>query len=177
MQILRLEARLLMTYIAPTNPNSLITRHPRPCLPAVAERRREPGSPKGTTRLCYFAILTLIETFWASAAYPSTYFLLHAQKKVPKKRAATAKRQPPRKPAPHSTCPPGMLSRFRARSVPRHARTPRKIMLDGKIHGWAWPSPSRPATCRAARPLRCRCIPARPAFIGGASRTYSPYYL
>ena len=39
-------------------------------------------------------MLMAIETFTASAALPSMYFLLLPQKKVPKKRGATSKRLP-----------------------------------------------------------------------------------
>jgi hypothetical protein len=83
-----------------------------------------------------------VEAFTTRAAFPSMYFLLLAQKKVPKKKAATAKR-------PHA----------------RHARTPRKIMFQGKIHGWAWPSPSRPAPHLPC----CVCCRARPPLQAGPS--------
>jgi hypothetical protein len=64
-----------------------------------------------------------VEAFTTRAAFPSMYFLLLAQKKVPKKKAATAKR-------PHA----------------RHARTPRKIMFQGIISlmGLAVAVPARP---------------------------------
>jgi hypothetical protein len=106
------------------------SRNPRPCLPAVAERRREPGSQISDTRLRYFAILCLLETPWASEAFLSMYFLLLVQKKVPKKKTATAKR-------PYA----------------RHARTPRKIMFQGIISwmGLAVAVPARhPQGCSAA---------------------------
>jgi hypothetical protein len=154
MQILRPRSRATNDIHSSCHSKLQKARNPRPCLPAVAERRREPWSPISNTRLCYFTILRLIETFWASAAYPSTYFLLHAQKKVPKKRAATAKR-------PHA----------------RHARTPRKIMLQGIISsmGLAIAVPARPPQGRSAAALPLH--PCPPVFMGGASRTYSPNYL
>jgi hypothetical protein len=78
--------------------------------------------------------------------------------------------------------PNGRGGSGKAASRPARAHA-QKDYASRKNHRWAWPSPSRPATRRAARPpsrsisLRDRCIPARPAFIGGASCTYTLYWL
>ena len=101
-----------------------------------------PGKPLGDCAkeavFCVnkYSMLMAIETFSASAAFLSLYFLLHAQKKVPKKRAATAKR-------PHS----------------RHARQPISSILNEKtVGGLAVASSHLP---QPARPPLCRCINSR----------------
>ena len=81
-----------------------------------------------------------IETFAASAAFFSLYFLLHAQKKVPKKRAATAKR-------PHS----------------RHARKPKSPMLaEITFRGLGRRQHPPPTSRSSAVPKHCASGPLHP---------------
>ena len=84
--------------------------------------------------LIKYSILITLETFTAPAAFLSLYFLLHAQKKVPKKRAATV----PKRNAsgrPHS----------------RHARKPKSPMLaEINFRGLGRPQHPPPTSCSAA---------------------------
>jgi hypothetical protein len=127
-----------------------------------------------------------LETFAASAAFLSLYFLLHAQKKVPKKRAATAKRQPPASrpliQCAHRAHWPDCIRHIRShgtRASPKAPCLPKKLQRGLAVASTRLPHPVRPLRVRPLPKctLRERCIPARPGLFGRDQPHISSFHL